>query len=116
VTDVPPHLRGVALALILSVVGVAADAVLKLAAARARPLLSGWFLLGCALSVTFAVGWVFLMQNMKIATAGIVYAVASALLLVFVGVVFFEERLSASEMTGIAMALGAVILLGRLTG
>src|SRR5262245_34925441 len=111
-----PQFRGMALALILSGVGVAADAVLKLASAHERPLRTGWFVLGCALSLTFAVGWVFLMQYMKIATAGIVYAVASALLLVFVGVVFFEERLSPSEMTGIAMALGAVILLGRLTG
>jgi len=111
-----PQIRGMVLALILSGIGVAADAVLKVAAARERPLLSGWFAVGCALSVTFAVGWVFLMQQMKIATAGIVYAVASALLLVFVGVVFFEEKLSPSEMTGIAMALGAVILLGRLTG
>jgi multidrug transporter EmrE-like cation transporter len=30
--------------------------------------------------------------------------------------VFFEERLSASELTGVAMALIAVVLLGRLTG
>jgi drug/metabolite transporter (DMT)-like permease len=105
-----------ALALLLSGVGVAADAVLKLASARERPFLSGWFLLGCALTIAFAVGWIFLMQNMKIATAGIVYAVASALLLVSIGVVFFEERLSASELTGVAMALIAVVLLGRLTG
>jgi len=42
--------------------------------------------------------------------------VASALLLVLIGVVFFDERLSASEITGVAMALGAVALLGRLTG
>jgi len=53
---------------------------------------------------------------MKIATAGIVYAVSSALLLVLVGVVCFGERLTASEVTGVAMALGAVVLLGRLTG
>jgi len=110
-----PEVRGVLIALLLSAVGVAADAVLKLASARPRPLLNGWFLLGCALSVVFAVLWVFLMQHMKMATAGIFYAVASTLLLVVIGVSFFGERLSSGEMTGMAMALCAVILLGRLT-
>ena len=111
-----PEARGMILALVLSGVGVAADAVLKIASAREHPLITGWFALGCALTAAFAVGWVFLMQTMKIATAGIVYAVASALLLVLIGVIFFEERLSASEVTGVAMALGAVLLLSRLTG
>ncbi len=115
-TDVAPEVRGMALALVLSGIGVAADAVLKIASSRPQPLLTLWFVLGCALTAAFAVGWVFLMQTMKIATAGIVYAVASALMLVLIGVVFFEERLSASEVTGVAMALGAVVLLGRLTG
>jgi len=110
-----PEVRGVLFALLLSAVGVAADSVLKLASVRPRPLFNGWFLLGCALSIVFAVGWVYLMQSMKIATAGIFYAVGSALLLVFVGVTFFGEKLSSSEVTGVAMALGAVILLGRLT-
>lgn len=105
-----------ALALALSGVGVAADAVLKIASSREHPLLTGWFALGVLLTAGFAVGWVFLMQTMKIATAGIVYAVASALLLVLIGVAFFGEQLSASELTGVAMALGAVVLLSRLTG
>ena len=96
--------------------GVAADAALKLASSRPHPFLTGWFALGCLLTAAFAVGWVFLMQSMKLAAAGIVYAVASALLLVLIGVVFFDERLTPSELTGVAMALGAVVLLGRLTG
>lgn len=108
--------RSLVLALVLSGVGVAADAVLKLASSRAHPFLTGWFALGCALTATFAIGWVVLMQSMKIATAGIVYAVSSALLLVLIGVVCFGERLTPSEVTGVAMALGAVVLLGRLTG
>ncbi|HTJ19011.1 MAG TPA: SMR family transporter [Steroidobacteraceae bacterium] len=108
--------RSLALAIALSGVGVAADAVLKLASSRTHPFLTEWFVLGCVLTAAFAVGWVFLMQSMKIATAGIVYAVSSALLLVLVGVVCFGERLTASEVTGVAMALGAVVLLGRLTG
>ena len=108
--------RSLVLALVLSGVGVTADAVLKLASSRPHPFLTGWFVLGCTLTAAFAIGWVFLMQSMRIATAGIVYAVSSALLLVVVCVVLFGERLTPGEVTGVAMALGAVVLLGRLTG
>ncbi|MGH8237755.1 MAG: transporter [Steroidobacteraceae bacterium] len=114
--DMAPEFRGIPLALLLSVVGVAADAVLKVASAKQHPFLNGWFVLGCALTGAFAAGWVLLMQTMKIAAAGIVYAVTSALLLVAVGVVVFREQLSAGEITGVVMALCAVVLLGRLTG
>ena len=100
-------------AILLSVVGVAADAVLKLASAHRTPFFNAWFALGCALSGVFVILWIHLMQNMRIATAGLIYAVASALLLVAIGVTFFGERLTASELTGVVMAMGAIVLLGR---
>jgi len=53
--------RSLALAIALSGVGVAADAVLKLASSRTHPFLTEWFVLGCVLTAAFAVGWVFLM-------------------------------------------------------
>ncbi len=46
-------------------------------------------------------------------TLGIVYGVASAVLLYVVGVVFFNERLSRSELAGIAAGAVAIVLLGR---
>lgn len=107
--------KGLLLALLATVIGVSADALLKLASADRNPFWNRWFFLGCALTGAFAVVWVLLMQNMKIATAGIFYAVTSALLLVVIGTVFFGERLSAGEVTGVVMATGAILLLGRLT-
>lgn len=51
-----PEYRGIALALLPSGVGVAADAVLKLASLKHHPYLNGRFLLGCARTGAFAVG------------------------------------------------------------
>jgi hypothetical protein len=42
-------------------------------------------------------------------------AATSALLLVAIGTVFFGERLTPSETTGVVMAACAVLLLGRVT-
>lgn len=106
--------KGLLLALLAAAIGVSADALLKLASAERLPFWNRWFFCGCVLTAGFVVVWVVLMQTMKIATAGIFYAVVSALLLVAIGTLFFGERLNAGEMTGVVMATLAVLLLGRL--
>ena len=106
---------GIALAIGLSILGVTADTLLKAASQQPQPFLNPWFILGCLTTLSFAVGWVFLMQVMKLGTAGVLYAVSSSLLLVVVGYLVFGERLSSAEVTGVAMAIGAVFLLGRIT-
>jgi len=111
-----PALRGAALATLLSVVGVAAYTALKLASLKRSPFTSRWFVLGCALSLAFAVIWVYLVPHMKIATAGLIFGVVSTLMLVAVGIAVFGERLSSSEITGAAMAIAAMVLLGQVTG
>ena len=105
--------RGLLLALVLSLVGVAADTVLKMASLQRNPFTSLPFVGGCVLSILFAVIWVHLMQTLKMATAGLIYAVASTLLLVLISVTYFSERLSVSEVTGVGMAMGALLLLQR---
>ena len=67
------------------------------------------------ISGAFAALWVLLVQSMKLATAGIICAATSMLLLVAVGVMCFGERLNAAESAGVVMALIAMILLGRTT-
>ena len=94
------HASGITIAILLSVIGVAADALLKLASAQRNPFFNAWFALGCLFSALFVVLWIHLMQSMRIAAAGLIYAVASAVLLVVIGVMFFGERLSASEPFG----------------
>jgi drug/metabolite transporter (DMT)-like permease len=100
------------LILALTCIGVLADAALKLASAEHQGLLSKWLFIGLGLSVAFGIGWMFAMRVMKIATAGVIYGVASALLLCLIGVIFFDERLSRQELAGIAAAMLAIVLLG----
>jgi drug/metabolite transporter (DMT)-like permease len=107
--------KSMLLAVVLSLVGAAADGVLKVASVQSRPFWNRWFFLGLLVSGAFAILWVLLVQSMKFATAGIICAMTSMLLLVGIGVVCFGERLSEAESTGVVMALLAVVLLGRVT-
>jgi multidrug transporter EmrE-like cation transporter len=96
-----------------SLVGVLGDYFLKLASADDNSLRTTVFYLGFAIYASTAFGWVFVMKHLKLATIGAVYAVSMVLLLTTVGVAFFRESLSYSEIAGLAMAIGALILLGR---
>jgi small multidrug resistance pump len=107
--------RGILLVILLSAVGVAADTVLKVASTQASPFKSGWFVLGCGLSLGFAVVWMQLMHHVKFGAAGLLYAIVSALLLILLGVTMFGETLSKGELAGVAMALGSIVLLGRVS-
>lgn len=98
---------------LVSLVGIGADSLLKAASQQHHVILNRWFVGGIALSIAFALGWLVLMRYMKLATAGAFYAVASALLLAVIGVVFFDERLTPAEITGMGMAVGSVALLSR---
>ena len=60
-----------------------------------------------------AFGWVFVMKHLKLATIGVVYSVSMILLLTAIGVVGFRESLSAYEIAGLVMAIGALVLLMR---
>ena len=53
------------------------------------------------------------LRSMKLATISVVYSVSMVVLLTTIGVVFFRETLTASEMIGLAMAIGSLILLVR---
>jgi small multidrug resistance pump len=96
-----------------SVVGVLGDYFLKLASTREQPLGTGWFYLGFALYASTAFGWVFVMRHLKLATISVLYSVSMILLLTAVGVVMFRESLNYSELTGIALAVVALVLLMR---
>ncbi|HSC09207.1 MAG TPA: hypothetical protein VLD59_20455 [Steroidobacteraceae bacterium] len=106
---------GVLIAIAVSLVGIGADSMLKAASRQPHALANRWFVAGIALTILFALGWLVLMRYMKLGTAGAVYAVASATLLAIIGVVFFDERLTPAEITGVGMALGSVALLARFT-
>jgi small multidrug resistance pump len=96
-----------------SAVGVLGDYLLKLASAQKNPLKSGWFYVGFAVYASTAFGWVYVMRHLKLATIGVVYSVSMILLLTAIGAIAFKESLNATEVVGIAMAVGSLILLMR---
>src|SRR5690242_10448384 len=104
---------GVLVTIAFSLIGVLGDYFLKLASQRDHPLRAGWFYLGFAVYASTAFGWVYVMRHLKLATIGAVYSVAMILLLTAVGAVGFRQTLNGYEVLGLAMAVGALVLLMR---
>jgi drug/metabolite transporter (DMT)-like permease len=100
-------------AAVMSAVGIAGDYFLKRASERDSPLVTGWFLSGLVLYASTAFAWVFVMRHLKLATIGVIYSVSMVLLLAGMGVLFFGESLSGSEVASIALAVAALFLLAR---
>ncbi len=96
-----------------SIVGVIGDYLLKLASSRDQPLKSGWFYVGLCVYASTAIGWVFVMRHLRLATISVVYSISMILLLTGIGVVGFKESINGYEILGLLMAMGSLILLVR---
>ena len=96
-----------------SAVGVLGDYLLKLASARENPFHSRWFYVGFAVYASTALGWVFVMRHLKLATIGVVYSISMILLLTTIGVAVFREPLNSYEAVGLVLALVSLVLLVR---
>ena len=97
----------------LSGVGVVGDVFLKLAGNGHQGMGVKWFVLGTIVYAATAVGWFYVLRHVKLSSVGVIYALASVLILVAVGVTFFHERLSLTEVIGVVAAIVAVVLLSR---
>ena len=96
-----------------SSVGVLGDYFLKIASAHEAPLKTASFYTGFAIYASTALGWVFVMKHLKLATISVVYSISMMLLLTALGVVFFRESLNWWEIAGLVMAIASLILLVR---
>ena len=96
-----------------SAVGVVGDYFLKLASKEDVFYKSPWFYIGFVVYGSTALGWVFVMKHLKLATIGVVYSVSMILLLTALGVVVFRESLNYYEIAGLLMAIGSLVLLMR---
>jgi small multidrug resistance pump len=96
-----------------SAVGVCGDYFLKLASGKEKSFSSIWFYIGLAVYASTAVGWVFVMKHLKLATIGVVYSVSMVVMLTLIGVTLFGESLNRYEIAGLMMAIGALVLLSR---
>lgn len=99
--------------LFLTFLGVLSDYFLKLASAEKNSLLSRWFIAGMFVLCGTPFGWVYVMKHVKFASIGALYSVSFSLLVTFVGVLCFGERLSKPEIAGIVCATASLALLAR---
>jgi small multidrug resistance pump len=100
-------------AAVMSGVGIVGDYFLKRASGEPSPLTTRFFLAGLVLYSSTAFAWVYVMRHLKLATIGVIYSVCMILMLAGMGVLFFGEKLSAYEVTGIILAIAAILLLAR---
>jgi drug/metabolite transporter (DMT)-like permease len=103
----------VVLAAVMSAVGIVGDYFLKRASATETPLWSPFFAVGLVFYASTAFAWVYVMQYLKLATIGVIYSVCMILMLTGMGFFFFKETLNYTEMAGIVLAIGSIILLSR---
>jgi drug/metabolite transporter (DMT)-like permease len=108
-----PVVLSVLIGITLSFVTVGADYLVKKASIQSG--VSGWpsLTVGAAIYALTALGWFFVMRHLKLSTLGVLYAVTCAILLTFLSVTVFHERLVWQEMLGIALAIGSLLLLAR---
>ncbi len=104
---------GILMVVLLSGVGVGADALLKLASSQPNRFGNPYFFSGAAVYAATAFAWVVAMKHLKLAILGAFYSVATALLLSIVGIVFFHESLTLRESLGIGLGVLSLLLLSR---
>lgn len=98
---------------ILALIGVVADFFIKVSGNGSKFIDLKWFIIGALLYVSTTFGWFYVMKHMKLSSLGVVYGLITILLLVFVGVFFFHEKLNVYEIIGIITAIISVILLSK---
>jgi undecaprenyl phosphate-alpha-L-ara4N flippase subunit ArnF len=101
------------IAAFLAGVGVFADYLLKLASSQPHSVQSRWFWSGLLVYAAMAGGWVYVMRHLSFAEIGVVYSVATVLLLTLVGTLVLGEPLRSHEVLGAGMAIGSLFLLAR---
>ncbi len=107
----PVRIQGVLLVLLLSVVGVIADAFLKRASLQGSPFLNHAFLIGTLIYASSAFAWVMAMQHLDLAVLGACYSVATVLMLTAVGVFYFGETLRPRDIVGLVLGTLSLVLL-----
>jgi len=101
------------LTIMLSIIGAVGDYFLKRAGNGSVYVEWRWFFVGMFIYALTAFGWFYVMKHIKLSSLGIIYTLSTIALLVFMGTVFFNERLNVFEIAGLVAAVIAIVLLGR---
>lgn len=98
---------------LLSLMGVAGDLFLKFAGNGPKSVDVKLFIAGFVVYACTAFGWFYVLKHMKLSSLSVIYSIANILILVFIGVFYFRERLNIYEIIGIVGAIGSMVLLSR---
>jgi small multidrug resistance pump len=110
-----PRVLAILLTAALSLLAVIGDYFLKRASTADTPFRTTAFLTGFVIYASTAFGTVYVFRHLKLATSGGIYAVCFVVMLTALGIVGFRETLRPSEVLGLCMAVGALVLLTRFT-
>lgn len=108
-------LIGILMIILLSLVGAVGDYFLKIAGNGEKYIDFRFFIVGFLLFSSTAIGWFYVFKHIKLSTVGIMYGISTTLILVAIGIIFFNERLNTYEIIGIISGIFSMILLTRFT-
>ncbi len=97
----------------LSGLGAFGDVLLKMAG-QPGPTRTPLLVLGAAVYLLTVPGWFIVLHKVQLPAVGAIYATSTVLILTITGMFFFHERLTATELIGVGLAIAAVIALRRL--
>ena len=100
-----------AILVVITLLTLIGDYSIKLASNHASGLRAPAFFIGALLYGIPAVGWFFLMKTHSLAEIGVFYSAATLILLAALGYFAFREPLGWREVTGLALALAAVLVM-----
>jgi small multidrug resistance pump len=106
----------VLIVVLLSIAGVVGDFFIKLSGNTKKFIEPKTFLIGFIIYSSTAFGWLYVMKHVKLATLGVIYSLTTVMLLVLVGVFYFNDPLNWSEIVGILAAVASLLLLSRFAG
>jgi len=104
---------GLAFCLITSLIVIAGDTLVKLAADNGRSLTSPSMIAVYALYASAAVAWYGAMRHMDLGQGGVAFSMFTLLALCVIGAVAFDEPVHLREAAGIVCALAALVLMAR---
>lgn len=99
---------------VLSVVETVGDSIIKQAGNNPEKyMLVGWFVLGVCVYMLAATGWFFVFKHVKLGSIGMIYGLTTVISLVVMGIVFFDETYTKTEIFGLLLGFTALLLLAR---
>lgn len=98
------------IAIFLSLITALSDFFIKKASLE-NNIWNKWLFLGAIIYGLTAIGWVFVMKSIKLSTLGVIYGISCIIILTFMGVFIFHEKISTIEIIAILLGVLSITIL-----